>query len=101
MHICKSSQKGSVIYEDKIPVDMQTAAVAHEFNIDPTTFALNGGEDYELLFCIKQADFEKIKESDQITIIGHITENPAQADLISTSGSVIPLRAQGWDSFHK
>ncbi|MFW5708127.1 MAG: thiamine-phosphate kinase [Bacteroidota bacterium] len=100
-HICKASEKGAVIYEEKIPVDMQTAGVAHEFNIDPTTFALNGGEDYELLFCIKQADYEKIKDNDKISIIGHITENPAQTDLVSTSGSVISLKAQGWDSFRK
>lgn len=99
MHIAKSSSKGAVIYEEKIPVDMQTAAVAHEFKIDPTTFALNGGEDYELLFTIRQSDYEKIKDVDSVRIIGHITENPAQTDMVSTSGNIVALRAQGWDSF--
>ena len=99
LHISKASGKGAVIYEEKIPVDMQTATVAHDFKIDPTTFALNGGEDYELLFCVSQQDYEKIKDVESISIIGHVTDNPAQTDLISTSGNVIPLRAQGWDSF--
>jgi thiamine-monophosphate kinase len=101
LHICKSSKKGAVIYEDKIPIDLQTASVAHDFKIDPTTFALNGGEDYELLFTINQSDFEKIKDSEYISIIGHITDNPSQADLITTSGNVVPITAQGWDSFRK
>ncbi len=101
MHICKASGTGAVIYEEKLPVDMQTAATAHEFKIDPTTFALNGGEDYELLFCIQQQDFEKIKDNEKIRIIGHIEENPGQTDMVSTSGNIITLRAQGWDSFRE
>jgi thiamine-monophosphate kinase len=101
LHICKSSKKGAVLYEEKIPIDVQTANVAHEFKIDPTTFALSGGEDYELLFTIKQSDYEKIKDSEHIRIIGHITDNPDQAELISTSGNVVPITAQGWDSFIK
>lgn len=101
LHICKSSNKGAVIYEEKLPIDVQTATIAHEFKIDPTTFALNGGEEYELLFTIDQKDFDKIKGIEDITVIGHITENPSQTDLISTSGNVIALRAQGWDSFRK
>ncbi|TVQ10176.1 MAG: thiamine-phosphate kinase [Bacteroidetes bacterium] len=98
LHIARSSAKGAVIYEDKIPVDMQTAGVAHEFKIDPTTFALNGGEDYELLFTIRQSDYEKIKDVASVSIIGHITENPAQADMVSSSGSIVELKAQGWDA---
>ncbi len=101
MHITKASEKGAVLYEEKIPIDMQTAAVGHEFKIDPTTFALNGGEDYELLFTINQSDYEKIKDQEIISIIGHITENPAQRDLVATSGNIVTLRAQGWDSFRK
>jgi thiamine-monophosphate kinase len=101
MHICKSSGKGAVVYEEKIPIDLQTSATAHEFKIDPTTFALNGGEDYELLFCVKQDDYEKVKDNTQISIIGHITENPQQADLVTTSGNQMPLKAQGWDSFRE
>ncbi len=98
LHIARSSAKGAVIYEEKIPVDMQTAGVAHEFKIDPTTFALNGGEDYELLFTIRQSDYEKIKDVENVSIIGHITENPAQADMVSSSGNIVELKAQGWDS---
>jgi thiamine-monophosphate kinase len=98
-HICNESGKGAVIYEEKIPIDVQTATTAHEFNIDPTTFALNGGEDYELLFCIQQSDYEKIKDNELISIIGHITDNPGQAEMVSSSGSMISLKAQGWDSF--
>ncbi|TVQ89325.1 MAG: thiamine-phosphate kinase [Bacteroidetes bacterium] len=101
LHICKSSNRGTVIYEEKLPIDVQTATIAHEFKIDPTTFALNGGEEYELLFTIDQKDYDKIKGVEEITVIGHITENPSQTDLISTSGNVITLRAQGWDSFRK
>jgi len=96
-HLCKSSAKGVVIYEQKLPVDIQTAGVAHEFKIDPTTFALNGGEDYELLFTIRQADYPKLKDSGLISIIGHVTDNPAQNDLITTSGNVVPIAAQGWN----
>jgi thiamine-monophosphate kinase len=101
LHICKSSGKGALIYEEKIPIDMQTASVAHEFKIDPTTFALSGGEDYELLFTVSQQDYEKIKDIEQISIIGHITENNQLIDLVTTSGNQIPLTAQGWDSFRK
>jgi thiamine-monophosphate kinase len=101
LHICKSSAKGALIYEEKIPIDMQTASVAHEFKIDPTTFALSGGEDYELLFTVSQQDYEKIKDIEQISIIGHITENNQLIDLVTTSGNQIPLTAQGWDSFRK
>jgi len=97
LHLCKSSAKGVVIYEEKLPIDLQTANVAHEFKIDPTTFALNGGEDYELLFTIRQSDYPKLKESNLVSIIGHITDNPAQADLITTSGNVALITAQGWN----
>jgi thiamine-monophosphate kinase len=100
-HICNRSGKGAVIYEEKIPVDVQTATTAHEFSIDPATFALNGGEDYELLFCIDQKDYEKIKDIEQISIIGHITDDPNQGDMVSTSGGVVALKAQGWDSFRE
>lgn len=96
-HLCKLSAKGVVIYEQKLPIDIQTANVAHEFKIDPTTFAFNGGEDYELLFTIKQSDYPKLKDSSLISIIGHVTDNPAQNDLITTSGNVVPITAQGWN----
>jgi len=101
LHICDASAKGCCIYEDKIPVDVVTVSMAEEFEIDPTTAALNGGEDYELLFTIKQQDFEKIKDLVEITPIGHITEADGGANLISRSGTSVPLIAQGWEAFLK
>ncbi len=101
LHICKSSQKGALIYEEKIPIDVQTASIAHDFNIDPSTFALSGGEDYELLFTISQSDYDKIKDNAEISVIGHITANQQQVDLITSSGNQVPLTAQGWDAFKK
>ncbi len=101
MHICKNSGCSAVIYEEKIPIEKMTSNVAHEFNIDPTTFALNGGEDYELLFTVNQADYEKIKTLEEISIIGHITHKSESKKLITVSGNVVELRAQGWDAFKK
>jgi len=101
MHICKQSNKGCNIYEDKIPLDPMTFETAREFNLDPTVCALSGGEDYELLFTVKQADYEKIKFKMDITIIGYITEAAAGCNLISKSGVVHPLKAQGWNAFIK
>jgi len=97
MHICESSGKGCALYEEKIPIDPVTVTMAEEFKIDPTTAALNGGEDYELLFTIAQNDFEKLKNISGITPIGHITESGT--NLVTRSGSLIPLTAQGWDAF--
>ncbi len=99
MHICKNSGCGASVYEEKFPLDKMTADVAHEFNIDPTTFVLNGGEDYELLFTINQKEFEKIKDVEEISIIGHITNKSEGKKLITVSGNVAELRAQGWDAF--
>lgn len=97
-HLCKNSQTGACIYEEKIPVDRQMARIAHEFNIDPTTCALSGGEDYELLFTIKPGDFEKIKDCQDIHPIGFITEASQGAVLITSSGQHVTLTAQGWDA---
>jgi len=99
MHICKNSKVGCAIYEEKIPVDVQTVQVAEEFKLDPTTCALNGGEDYELLFTIKQADYEKLKDVEGISVVGHITEESAGVNLISRSGTSVPITAQGWNAF--
>ncbi|MGZ3754865.1 MAG: thiamine-phosphate kinase [Mucilaginibacter sp.] len=101
MHICKQSNKGCSIYEDKIPLDPMTFETAREFNLDPTVCALSGGEDYELLFTVKQADYDKIKFKMDITIIGYITEPAAGCNLISKSGVLHPLKAQGWNAFPK
>ena len=99
IHICKQSNKGCNLYEDKIPIDPMTYDTAREFGIDPTVCALNGGEDYELLFTISQHDFETIKNNPDISIIGHITEPAAGCQLISKSGKVHELKAQGWNAF--
>ncbi|MGB4776571.1 MAG: thiamine-phosphate kinase [Daejeonella sp.] len=98
LHICKQSKKGCNLYEEKIPIDPMTYDTARDFGIDPTVCALSGGEDYELLFTIKQTDFEKIKNNPDISIIGHITEPSAGCNLISKSGKVHEIKAQGWNS---
>lgn len=99
LHICKQSNKGCNIYEDKIPLDPMTYETAREFNLDPTVCALSGGEDYELLFTIKQADYEKIRLLMDISVIGHITEPSAGCNLVTKSGLVHTLKAQGWNAF--
>jgi thiamine-monophosphate kinase len=99
LHICKQSNKGCSIYEDKIPLDPMTYETAREFNLDPTVCALSGGEDYELLFTVKQADYEKIKFKMDISIIGHITEPASGCNLITRSGNSHPITAQGWNAF--
>jgi thiamine-monophosphate kinase len=101
LHICKQSNKGCNLYEDKIPLDPMTYETAREFNLDPTVCALSGGEDYELLFTVKQADYDKIKFKMDITIIGYITEPNAGCNLVTKSGNVHPLKAQGWNAFKK
>jgi thiamine-monophosphate kinase len=99
LHICKKSNKGCNLYEDKIPLDPMTYETAREFNLDPTVCALSGGEDYELLFTVKQADYDKIKFKMDITIIGYITEPAAGCNLITKAGNSHPLKAQGWNAF--
>lgn len=101
MHICKNSEVGCNIYEEKLPIDPTTYHSARDFNIDPTMCALNGGEDYELLFTISQNDFDKIKGNPNLTVIGHITTKESGTNLITSGGSVTPLKAQGWDGFKK
>ncbi len=99
LHICKQSNKGCNLYEDKIPLDPMTYETAREFNLDPTVCALSGGEDYELLFTVKQADYDKIKFKMDITIIGYITEPSSGCNLITKTGNSHPLKAQGWNAF--
>jgi thiamine-monophosphate kinase len=99
LHICRQSDKGCNLYEEKIPLDPMTYETAREFNLDPTICALSGGEDYELLFTVKQADYDKIKFKMDITIIGYITEPSAGCNLITKSGNSHPLKAQGWNAF--
>ena len=101
LHICKQSDKGCNLYEEKIPIDATTAIIAEEFKIIPTIAALSGGEDYELLFTIEQSDFEIVKSLEDIHIIGHITDKNSGANLITSSGTAIPLKAQGWDALRE
>ena len=97
MHICKASKVGCSIYEEKIPLDYQTRKFAEELSINPLVAALNGGEDYELLFTVSLADHDKIKNDPDITVIGHIIEEANGTNLITGAGSAIPLQAQGWN----
>lgn len=99
LHICKQSDKGCVLYEEKIPIHNETREMALEFNIDPTACALSGGEDYELLFTIPQEDYEKITRSEQISVIGYITDAAEGAVLLTKGGNKHKLTAQGWNAF--
>lgn len=96
MHLSKASELGFVIYEDKLPIHPQTYEIGREFGIDATTTALNGGEDYELLFTVSQADYDKIKGSLDISIIGYATELSEGNRMVSKSDVVHELKAQGW-----
>lgn len=98
-HLAEQSNVGFVIYEDKIPIDPVTYNVGRELGLDPTTTALNGGEDYELLFTIPATDFDKIKNSLDFSVIGYATEPHEKLNLVSKSGNNYPLEAQGWQSF--
>jgi len=97
MHICKQSGVGAKVYEEKIPMDEQTKNMALEFNINPLVAALNGGEDYELLFTLPVTDFDKVKNHPDITVIGHIADASEGIVLVTGGGSEIELTAQGWN----
>lgn len=99
LHICKASHTGCRVYEDRIPIDYQTAIMAEELNMNLVTAALNGGEDYELLFTIPLTDHEKIKNVEGVKVIGHITREDLGCCLVTRDGGEIPLRAQGWNAF--
>ena len=98
IHLCKQSGVGCNLYEDKIPLDQQVISTCEEFNMDSTTIALSGGEDYELLFTVSQEDFPKIKANPNFTIIGHMTDTSEGMNLITRANERIALRAQGWNS---
>ncbi|HQF01605.1 MAG TPA: thiamine-phosphate kinase [Bacteroidales bacterium] len=100
-HLCNYSDLGCAIFEDKIPIAKQTYEIAHSFKMDPTVFALNGGEDYELLFTIRQEDYDKIKNIAEISVIGHMNDNDSGINLITKSGSLVKIKAQGWDHLKK
>ena len=98
LHICKGSKVGCRVYEDKIPIDFQTAMMAEEFNMNLVTAAMNGGEDYELLFTVPLVEKEKADQIKGITAIGYITEEKLGAMLVSRDGNELEIRAQGWNS---
>ena len=97
LHICKQSGTGCRIYEKNIPIDYQTAVMAEELNLNVTTCALNGGEDYELLFTIPIGDHEKVQQIEDVRLIGHITNESLGCQLIARDGQEFPLKAQGWN----
>jgi len=98
IHLCTQSEVGCSLYEEKIPLDPQMIETCEEFNMDSTTIALSGGEDYELLFTISQEDFPKIKANPHLTIIGHMTDKSEGMHLVTRVNQKIPLTAQGWNS---
>ena len=97
-HICTSSNVGCQLYEEKIPIDPQTYQTSMDFNINPTVSALNGGEDYELLFTISQEDYPKIKANPNMTVIGHILKPTEGTHLVTRDNTKIPLIARGWSA---
>jgi len=100
IHLCKHSKVGCDLYEAKIPLDPQVISTCEEFNIDSTTVALNGGEDYELLFTASQDDFLKIKANPNLSVIGYIKEENEGMHLVTRANSRIPIKAQGWKNFN-
>lgn len=101
LHICKQSELGCVLYEEKIPVAEETKNAAFKFEIDPTACALSGGEDYELLFTVQQADYEKLILNNDICVIGYMTEAEAGTKIITKGNSTHTITAQGWDALRK
>ena len=97
MHICKQSNAGCRVYEENIPIDYQTAVAAEEFNMNLTTCAMNGGEDYELLFTVPLTEHEKVANMEGVKLIGHITKPELGCALISRDGQEFELKAQGWN----
>ena len=99
LHICKDSRVGCVIYEDKLPIHEDSRQFAFKLELDPTACALSGGEDYELLFTVPQSDHEKIVLSEQISVIGYVTDASDGAKIITRGGNTYPITAQGWKAF--
>lgn len=99
LHICKQSEAGAVLYEEKIPVHEDARKYAYKLEVDPTACALSGGEDYELLFTLKQEDYDKIVLNENISVIGYITAAAEGATIITKGGNKFPVTAQGWNAF--
>ena len=102
LHLSDHSNVGFHVYEDKLPMDPLTVSTAEDFNLNPSMAALNGGEDYELLFTVKPADYDKIKNHPDFTVIGHAVDL-SQGNFLVDSGSnqLVQLNAQGWDAYLK
>ncbi|MDE5902032.1 MAG: thiamine-phosphate kinase, partial [Muribaculaceae bacterium] len=99
LHICKASGVGCRVYEDRIPIDYQTALMAEELNMNLVTAAMNGGEDYELLFTVPLTDKEKVEHMEGVRMIGYVTPASLGAALVSRDGNELAIRAQGWNAF--
>ncbi len=99
LHICKDSELGCVLYEEKIPIAEETRSAAFKFELDPTACALSGGEDYELLFTISQEDHDKLVLNEHISVIGYMTEPEKGKKIITKGGSTFDITAQGWNAF--
>ena len=99
LHICKQSDTGCRVFEDRIPIDYQTACMAEEFNMNLVTAAMNGGEDYELLFTVPLTDKDKIEKIKGVRMIGYVTQPELGCALVGRDGSEIPVKAQGWNAF--
>lgn len=101
LHICKQSDVGCVLYEEKIPVNDLARQFAYKLEIDPTACALSGGEDYELVFTLSQNDYDKMILNEQISVIGYVTEKEEGTNIITKGGNKHQLTAQGWNPFTK
>jgi thiamine-monophosphate kinase len=99
LHLCKQSELGCMLYEDKLPISDESRKAAYKFGLDPTVCALNGGEDYELIFTLKQDDHSKITLNEEISVIGYMTDVAEGCKFITKGGSTYPVTAQGWNAF--
>ena len=99
LHICRKSGLGCRIYEDKLPIHESTRQAAFKFGLDPTVCALNGGEDYELIFTIRQEDHDKIVLNEEISVIGYVTDQEEGCKFLSKGGNTFDITAQGWKAF--
>jgi thiamine-monophosphate kinase len=99
LHLCRQSELGCMLYEDKIPIAEDARQAAFKFNLDPTACAMSGGEDYELLFTIRQDDFEKLGNLSNISVIGYMTDAEAGSQIFTKGGNKFPITAQGWNAF--
>ncbi|MEJ7738880.1 MAG: thiamine-phosphate kinase [Chitinophagaceae bacterium] len=99
LHICRKSNLGCMLYEEKIPIHEESRQAAFKFSLDPTACALSGGEDYELLFTLKQDDYDKLVLNEEISVIGYMTEPEKGAHILTKGGNTFPITAQGWNAF--